>query len=110
MNQRISTEMDKTPEQMVYTRKELKSMLMPTIGTVIDDKYTVMYVNLGKLRFTSSYKETRPEINSTITIEDKVYEVGYIDDKKNTFTATLKDIIQEQHDIDIPNSNVTKVI
>ena len=102
--------MDKTPEQMVYTRKELKSMLMPTIGTVIDDKYTVMYVNLGKLRFTSSYKEPRPEINSTITIEDKVYEVGYIDDKKNTFTATLKDIIQEQHDIDIPNSNVTKVI
>lgn len=98
-----------TPNQMVYTKKELKSMLMPVVDTVINDKYKVIYNNLGKLRFTASYKEMPPNLYEDITLEDKIYEVGYIDDKKKVFTATLKNIKQEILADDMQDG-VTKVI
>ena len=100
--------------QMVYTRKELKRMLLPSVGDFIDgDKVT--YVNLGKLRYTASYSEEPPVLGVDINVDDKVYTVGHIDMEQKRYTATLSNVIQkepEAPDVDISNDdeNIAKLI
>ena len=98
------------PENMVYTQKEIKRMLMPTVGTDING-YKVVYVNLGKLRFTATYDSVPPEINYDIIQEDKVYTVQYIDGKNKRFTATLSDVIQKVPEVsdEMNTDEVTKL-
>ena len=100
--------------QMVYTRKELKRMLLPSVGDIIEgDKVT--YINLGKLRYTASYTNEPPIIGVDINVDDKVYTVGHIDLEKKRYTATLSNVIQkepEAPEADIPNDdeNIAKLI
>ena len=100
--------------QMVYTRKELKRMLLPSVGDIIEgDKVT--YINLGKLRYTASYTNEPPIIGVDINVDDKVYTVGHIDMEQKRYTATLSNVIQkepEAPDVDIPNDdeNIAKLI
>ena len=100
--------------QMVYTRKELKRMLLPSVGDIIMGN-KVTYVNLGKLRYTASYSEEPPIIGVDINVDDKVYTVGHIDLEKKRYTATLSNVIQkepEAPEADIPNDdeNIAKLI
>jgi len=99
--------------QMVYTKKELKRMLMPSVGEIIDGG-KVTYINLGKLRYTASYNEEPPIVGADINIDDKIYTVGYIDTEKKSYTATLSNVIQnepEPVDVDMtPDDDVTKLI
>ena len=100
--------------QMVYTRKELKRMLLPSVGDIIMGN-KVTYINLGKLRYTASYTNEPPIIGVDINVDDKVYTVGHIDLEKKRYTATLSNVIQkepEAPDVDIPNDdeNIAKLI
>ena len=100
--------------QMVYTRKELKRMLLPSVGDIIMGN-KVTYINLGKLRYTASYTNEPPIIGVDINVDDKVYTVGHIDLEKKRYTATLSNVIQkepEAPEADIPNDdeNIAKLI
>lgn len=103
-----NTETPLTPSRMVYTQKQIKKILMPIVGTILEGQYKVTYVNLGKLRFTGTYGGKAPELYSDIEQEDKVYTVGHVNESKRSFTATLSNVVQQAPE-SIQTNEVTKM-
>lgn len=75
------------------TKKQYNKAVMPPINIYIENKYKILYINYGKLRFTASYKDISPEIGKELIWDNIVYKVSYINEKEKRFSAVMLRII-----------------
>ena len=68
------------------TKKAFQRMVMPPIGTQIEDGSRVMYVNYGQMRFTA-VTDDLPKMGIFLEWKDMAYEVCYLNPKKSRFSA-----------------------
>ena len=74
------------PEYVIPTRKQMREMLMPSVGDMVEGKYRVVYVNTSKFWFTGVAKELDP-VGTQLLHNDKVYQVDYVMPDKGRITA-----------------------
>jgi len=57
------------------SKKQVSKALMPEVGTIIDGKYKVIYINYMQFRITCKGKNF-PEMGEVLDIDSKLFKVG----------------------------------
>lgn len=75
---------------MQVSKSQFKQIVMPPVGTIVEDKYKVDYVHYGKLQFTA---KGTPMMGDTLVWEGRKYVVNYFV-KEDKFYAEFAGFVE----------------
>lgn len=97
-------------QESLPTRKQMKQMLLPKIGDIIND-CRVIYVHSGLFRFTAEGMNL-PKIGTMFESDGRIFEVDNINQEKKRFNCSFKGFKQnpiEEAPVEV-DENLVKMI
>lgn len=69
---------------------KISKVIMPEVGSIIENKYKINYINYSQFRITCTGNEL-PSIGTKLEYDGRKFQVNHINFKKNRFTADFID-------------------
>jgi hypothetical protein len=86
--------------------KKVKLMFLPSVGSYLNKKYKVVYINEGKLMLTLDAGNDLPKLNTVIIDGTRIFTVVNVTAEKNQFNVVFTDFVEQKS----VESDVVKVI
>jgi len=82
------------------SKKQISKIILPSIGSIIENKYKVIYVNESQFRITATGNEL-PQISTILNLDGKKFKISNLNFEKNRFSA---DFIGYDEQVSIPDA------